>query len=111
MFTRIAAFVPILLTGPALAATIIDLGTPGGAVSDGLAINNATQITGYSYPPPVQGRYAGFLWQAGTMSDIGGLGGLTTQGLAITSSAQIAGFSYFPHNPNAHAFRWTSGSI
>src|SRR4051794_14568358 len=103
MFTRVVAFIPILLTGPALAATIVDLGTLGGAVSDALAINNATQITGYSYPPPVQGSYAGFIWQSGVMSDIGGLGGLTTQGLAINSSAQIAGFSYFPHNTNAHA--------
>jgi len=98
---------------PASAATatytITDLGSLGGGVTHGLAINASGQVTGDSflskqvqvpcpYPqPPNQKCFANldhaFFWSNGTMTDLGTLGGLNSQGLAINGSGEVAGES------------------
>jgi probable HAF family extracellular repeat protein len=96
---------------PAAAAasyTITDLGSLGYGVTDGLAINNNGQVTGYSYlstqiqvscPPHQYGGqkkcfihpYHAFLYSNGTMTDLGTLGGNNSEGLAINLSGQVVG--------------------
>jgi probable HAF family extracellular repeat protein len=88
-----------------------DLGTlrkPDGN-SDGVAINNAGQVTGHSdvngsttYP------YHAFLWRNdGTpMQDLGDLGGDESYGVAINSSGQVTGYSATRPQSGYHAFLW-----
>ena len=54
--------------------TVIDLGTLGGAFSDGQSINNKGWVTGTAQ---LSGNTAqhGFLWQEGVKTDLGSLGG------------------------------------
>ena len=57
--------------------TVTDLGTLGGALSAGVGINSAGQVTGISdasSDPAVTLRHA-FLYSNGTMQDLGALGG------------------------------------
>ena len=98
---------------PASAATttytITDLGSLGGGVTHGLAINALGQVTGDSflakqvqvpcpYPQspnqkcPANLDHA-FFWSNGTMTDLGTLGGNNSQGLAINHSGAVAGES------------------
>jgi len=101
------------LAAPAAAATaytITDLGSLGGGVTHGLAINASGQVTGDSIssqlvqvPCPVQ-QYGGpkkcftnpddaFVWSNGTMTDLGTLGGTFSQGVAINGSGEVVGTS------------------
>jgi probable HAF family extracellular repeat protein len=109
----LAISVPVIAAAPAAAATtytITDLGSLGLGVSDGLAINNNGQVTGYSYlstqiqvscPPHQYGQqkkcyvhpYHAFLYSNGTMNDLGTLGGTNSQGLSINLSGQVVGRS------------------
>jgi probable HAF family extracellular repeat protein len=100
---------------PAAAATayaITDLGSLGHGVSDGLAINAADQVTGYSYTgvtvptsgccgncysgklkPCVAQVYHAFLYSDGTVTGLGALGGTYSQGMAINRTGQLAGWA------------------
>ena len=121
----VAVGLPAAAAAPAAAATtytITDLGSLGGGVTHGLAINASGQVTGDSVLskqvqvqcPPQQ--YGGqkkcfanpdhaFLWSNGTMADLGALdggNGLFSQGVAINDSGQVVGPSSggsFPGNP------------
>jgi uncharacterized membrane protein len=103
-----------LAGAPARAATatytITDLGTLGGGMSNGLAINALGQVTGDSttakvimvpceFPTlpnhkdcPVNLDHA-FLWSNGTMTDLGTLGGNNSQGTALNDSGEVIGTS------------------
>ena len=110
----LAVGAPAAAAAPAVGATttytIIDLGSLGLGVSDGLAINANGQVTGYSYlSKTVQtsgcpGGYDApkkcvehpehaFLYSNGTMNDLGTLGGNNSQGRAINLSGQVVGLA------------------
>jgi probable HAF family extracellular repeat protein len=116
----LAAVVSVVAAGvgvaaaPAAAATatytVTDLGSLGGGVTHGLAINASGQVTGDSVsstlvqvPCPPQ-KYGGakkcfthpddaFVWSNGTMTDLGTLGGNFSQGVAINGSGEVVGES------------------
>src|SRR5438067_5628575 len=69
--------------------TITDLGSLGGADSDGISINASGQVTGYSGDA--------FLYSGGTMTVLGVLGnGSFSIGLGINNSGQVTGVSDLP---------------
>jgi probable HAF family extracellular repeat protein len=107
----VAVGLPAAAAAPAAAATtytITDLGSLGGGVTHGLAINASGQVTGDSVlstlvqvPCPPR-KYGGpktcfthpdhaFVWSNGTMTDLGTLGGLDSQGVAISDSGEVVG--------------------
>src|SRR6516225_3115739 len=109
----VAVGLPAAAAAPAAAATtytITDLGSLGGGVTRGLAINASGEVTGDSVssrlvqvPCPPQ-KYGGpkkcftqpddaFVWSNGTMTDLGTLGGNFSQGVAINGSGEVVGSS------------------
>src|SRR5262245_3057401 len=68
---------------------VIDLGTLGGARSDGLAINNSGQVTGYA--ETTSGFDHAFRYAAGLMNDLGTLGGNQSSGNGINNIGQVTG--------------------
>ncbi len=102
----LAAALPAAHADPAVAHwTVIDLGTTGGSYSDGYAINNAGQVTGYS------GNYA-FLYSSGVMTALGTLPGDTfSYGYAINNAGQVAGFASTAFGGNPHAFLYSGGTM
>jgi len=105
---------------------IEDLGTLGGPDSWGAAINERTQIVGWSYtnstPNPVTGvpTQDPFLWQDGRMNDLGTLGGTLGyvgskadpgNGGAINNRGQVVGTSNLAGDLTHHPFLWNEGSL
>jgi probable HAF family extracellular repeat protein len=119
---------------------LVDLGTlpPAGAdpVSSATAVNDAGQVTGYSYTVGLDGRaaYHAFLvtptdsngdgavdtWFTGTagvndlMADLGTLGGANSWGRDINNRTQVVGESDYDAAPGAHytrAFLWGNGTM
>ena len=87
-----------------------DLGTLGGSSSAATALNNAGQVTGWSYTVDNQFQHA-FLYSGGTMTDIGTFGGASSYPSGgINASGQVAGYAYLPGN-NYHAFLYTNGTL
>ena len=91
----------------------IDLGTLGGGalagqVSDGFAINDADEVTGYSTTST--GEYHAFLWSQGAMQDLGTLGGDFSLGYAINSSGQVTGTSSTESGPQ-YPFVYAGGRM
>ena len=129
----LAASVLTTTAAPAAAAattyTITDLGSLGYGVSDGLAVNNNGQVTGYSFngatvptpgccgncyggkrKPCMAHIFHAFLYSNGTMADLGTLGGNYSQGNAINLSGQVAGWANT--KTGAHdAASWTGKTV
>jgi probable HAF family extracellular repeat protein len=119
---------------------LIDLGTlpPANAdpVSSATAVNDAGQVTGYSYTTTADGKaaYHAFLitpndtdgdgtgdeWFVGSdgvndlMTDLGTLGGINSWGRDINDAGQIIGESDYDAGPGEHysrAFLWDDGQM
>src|SRR5262245_58422526 len=72
--------------------TITNLATLGGSSSQVYALNNAGQITGYSFLSGDLTAHA-FRFVTGIPADLGTLGGSVSEGFAINASGEIAGDS------------------
>jgi len=86
-----------------------DLGTigGGGSRSEGLAVNDAGQVTGSSDSADFPFSLHPFLYSNGSMIDIGG--GTTGGGSAINAAGQVAGAFRVP-GPHTHAFLYSNGA-
>jgi probable HAF family extracellular repeat protein len=84
-----------------------NIGTMGGAIDFSTAngINDAGQITGYSYAPGSSGERA-FLWNNGSFTNLGTLpgGGNSSVANAINNLTQVVGYS--AAGAGNHAFLW-----
>src|SRR6516165_3440412 len=118
------------VAAPAAAATtytITDLGSLGGGVTHGLAINASGQVTGDSVSSqlvqvPCPPRYGvpqkcfrhpdhAFVWSNGTMTDLGTLGGLDSQGVAINGSGEVVGYSAGRNTVTGAEFLWNGRNM
>lgn len=70
--------------------TAVPLGTLGGQASFGFGINDAGQVTGWSW---ITGNNVShpFIYDNGRMTDIGSLGGEVVQAQAINNNGQVVG--------------------
>src|SRR6266480_2655568 len=107
----VAGLTALITTAPAIAArayTATPLGPVSGPVSEGLAINDAGQVTGRTFIS--FSVYHAFLYSDGVIHDLGTLGGTNSQGLGINDSAQVTGTSdlgdFFAPS---HAFLYSAG--
>jgi len=86
---------------------IQDLGTLGGRRSQAIAVNNASQVVGFSetetgYSPPIHA----FFWSQSTgMLDIGTLGGMHSSAYDIYDAGQVVGTAGTIFA--SHAFIWS----
>jgi probable HAF family extracellular repeat protein len=84
-----------------------DLGTLGGSISAGSAINDSGQVTGNSYTGG--GNVHAFLYSGGMMQDLGTLaGGSYSYGSGINESGHVVGYSELGSGGN-HAFLYSGG--
>jgi probable HAF family extracellular repeat protein len=90
--------------------TWTDLGTLGGAIASGSAINNVPQVVGYS--TTAQGELHAFLWSSGGMTDLGTLGGTTSQAFGVNNLGMVVGYSDLATDPQrSHAFLYTNETM
>lgn len=82
---------------------LIDLGTLGGTTSDGNAINNSGQVTGWAQTTDGS-HYAFVTNSSGSMISLGSLPGDYSEGNGINDSGQVTGFFYTSDEPWPHAF-------
>jgi probable HAF family extracellular repeat protein len=85
-----------------LNGTVTDLGTLGGTISIGNAINGSGIVTGEASTINDAAGHA-FLYD-GTMHDLGTLGGTNSDGTGINGSGQIVGYSDTTGDAAHHAF-------
>jgi probable HAF family extracellular repeat protein len=91
------ALVLLSLAAPGRAApaashwAVVDLGTLGGAYSQGLALNASGQVTGYATTAS-NGTYA-FLYSNGSMASLGSLGVDGSAGYGINAAGQVVGLA------------------
>jgi probable HAF family extracellular repeat protein len=105
-FTSTRAFLWTPTTPNGASGAMQDLGTLGGASSEGYGINASGHVTGHSYTAG-NAQHA-FLYD-GTMHDLGTLGGAVSTGLGINASSQVTGWSY-TSSGDTHAFVYADGS-
>jgi probable HAF family extracellular repeat protein len=97
-----------LASGSVLATSfrLTDLGTLGGTVTQGVALNDAGQVTGGSSTPRDAAFHA-FVWDGTRMQDLGTLGGTTgSVGIDLNDSGQVTGFAVTTGDEASHAFLW-----
>ncbi|MDD2239633.1 MAG: lamin tail domain-containing protein [Kiritimatiellae bacterium] len=90
--------------------TLVDLGTWGGPHSQALGINDNTEVTGWSYPPPGSNFYFGpYLWRSNQFIGITPYHNKETAGgLGINSNGYIAGYTVLdiPHSNRTWPMIW-----
>ena len=93
IFIRLSVFSTCFIAAAVEAAPyyVTDLGTLGGAASDGQAINASGAVTGWSYQSGHSDHHA-FLYD-GVMHDLGTLGGTESYGHGINIDGQVTGES------------------
>ncbi len=85
------------------------IGSLGGEISEGRAINAAGEVVGYSSLNPEDSTTHAFHYVNGRMQDLGSLGG-ASQAWDINDTGQIVGYSRTAENA-LHATFWTQGRI
>jgi probable HAF family extracellular repeat protein len=89
--------------------SLTDLGTLGGGVSVGEAINNNGQVTGIT--KTADGTATAFLYSGGKMTDLGIVaGGTFSEGSAINAAGVVAGTSGIP-GVSVHAVIFSNGQV
>jgi probable HAF family extracellular repeat protein len=79
------------------------LGALGGSFSEGSAINDAGEATGWASTKLDQFQHA-FVWRSGKMHDLGSLGGWSSRGQAINRAGVVVGWSFTHLQSDMHAF-------
>ncbi len=90
-----------------------DLGIlPGGNWTEGLALNNLLQITGYS-GNNITGPWQGFVWHQTVMTDLGpDVAADSSRAYDISNNGQVAGSSWTSGDPLSYeAFIWHEGNV
>jgi probable HAF family extracellular repeat protein len=88
--------------------TLTNLGTLGGAKSNGYGINASGQVVGSA--ETADGSTHGFLYRDGAMTDLGTLGGATSAAQAINAAGVVAGSAATPSG-FSHAFLDYDGTM
>ena len=103
--------VAITVTGAQAPFVSSDLGTLGGNYSEALALNDAGQVTGWSYTSGNQFQRA-FFYSNGTMNHIGTFGGSNSYPTGgINASGQVVGRANVTGDNSYHAFRYSNGTL
>src|SRR3954453_9060978 len=77
-------------------------------ISTGSSINNAGQVTGYSFTS--DGAQHAFLYSDGQMTDLGTLGGSYSTAYGINDAGQVVGSSTTPTGAG-HTFLYSNGQM
>jgi probable HAF family extracellular repeat protein len=89
--------------------SITDLGTLGGMISEGFAVNSSGLVVGGSYTGGNQ--FDGFLYSGASLVDLGTLGGPFSSASFINDAGQIAGDSQLVNATDTTAFIYTDGRM
>ena len=87
----------------------VDLGTFGGFLGQGLAVNSSGQVAGESDAGFFE--FHAFLYSGGTLTDLGTLGGSQSRAVAINDASQVAGSSYESGDMTTAAFLYSNGNM
>lgn len=100
---------------------MLNLGSFGGQVGVGNAINERGDVVGASslasapfacqFYSNLSGHCHAFFWSHGHMRDLGTLGGTQSAAEEINDSGDVAGFSALPGDVYHHAFAWKHGEM
>ena len=82
---------------------------PGGTTSVANAINNAGEITGYSYVSAT--NLHAFRHAGGGLIDLGTLGGPNSIGRGINDLGEVTGYSGHAADAHNHTFVWRNGDL
>jgi probable HAF family extracellular repeat protein len=88
-----------------------DLSALSGNAGAALAINNAGEVAGYSYPSGISGLSQATIWNGTTPTVLGTLGGSRSFAEAINNAGEVAGHSYTNGNATDLAFTWNGGAL
>jgi probable HAF family extracellular repeat protein len=105
VFAGLLVGLSMSLEAQAAVYSVTDLGTLGGTVTEGLAINSQGWVTGFSQLTGSTDYHA-FLYD-GSMHDLGTLGGSQSDGTGINDSGRVAGFSQGGEPYHAFSFDGT----
>jgi probable HAF family extracellular repeat protein len=87
---------------------ITDLGTLGGMISIGLAINSAGQVVGQG---DTNGETHAFLFNNGNLKDLGTLGGSYSSAAALNENGQVVGEAFTAGDAGPIAFLYANSSM